>query len=122
VVDDDPNVADLLRQTLTGPDFELASAEDGEACLREVEARRPDIILLDLMMPRLDGFGVIEKLRANPETRNIPVIVISAKELTESESKKLRESVTFVMQKQGFDGEKLRYELDSAMKNSKRSN
>jgi len=116
VVDDDPNVAEMLRQTLTEPDFELVSAEDGLAGLRAVEAQRPDIILLDLMMPKLDGFGVIEALRANPETRHIPIIVISAKELTDAESQKLRESVSFVMEKQGFDGEKLMQELNSIVK------
>jgi GAF domain-containing protein/CheY-like chemotaxis protein len=118
LVDDDPNVADMLRQILSTPEFELVYAEDGEAGLRAVESQFPDIILLDLMMPRLDGFGVIDALRANPQTRNIPIIVISAKELTESESKKLRETVTFVMKKQGFDSEKLMSEINNAMHNT----
>ncbi len=116
VVDDDPSVAEILRQVLTAPDFELVSAEDGQAGLRAVAAHRPDIILLDLMMPKLDGFGVIETLRADPETRNIPIIVISAKELTDTESKKLRESVSFVMKKQGFDSDTLKQELHSVMR------
>jgi GAF domain-containing protein/CheY-like chemotaxis protein len=115
IVDDDPNVAEMLGQILTGHGFELEAAEDGEAGLRAVEARRPDVILLDLMMPKLDGFGVIERLRADPSTRDIPIIVISAKELTEPESRKLRDSVAFVMQKQGFDGEKLVQELTSVL-------
>ena len=115
VVDDDPNVPEMLRQILTEPEFELESAEDGEAGLRAVEARHPDIILLDLMMPKLDGFGVIERLRADPETRHIPIIVISAKELTDEESKKLRATVAFVMKKQGFDSQKLMQELNEAM-------
>ena len=67
-------------------------------------------------MPKLDGFGVIEKLRANPELRNIPIIVISAKELTADESKTLRESVAFVMKKQGFDSNLLKEEINSAVK------
>ena len=79
----------MLRQTLPESDFELTCAEDGEAGLQAIEARRPDVILLDLMMPKLDGFGVIEKLRSDPELRNIPIIVISAKELTADESKTL---------------------------------
>jgi signal transduction histidine kinase/CheY-like chemotaxis protein len=116
VVDDDPDVAEMLRQTLPESDFVLASAEDGEAGLQSIEARRPDVILLDLMMPRLDGFGVIERLRADPELRNIPIIVISAKDLTEAESKTLKESVAFVMKKQGFDGDILVQEINSVVK------
>jgi CheY-like chemotaxis protein len=106
----------MLRQTLPEPDFELASAEDGEAGLRAIEARKPDVILLDLMMPKLDGFGVIERLRAEPDLRNIPIIVISAKDLTEAESKTLKESVAFVMKKQGFNSDLLLQEIKSVMK------
>jgi CheY-like chemotaxis protein len=63
------------------------------------------------MMPHLDGFGVIERLRENPETRELPIIVISAKELTDDEVARLRESVVLIMRKQGFDGEKLAEEI-----------
>ena len=116
VVDDDPNVVDMLRQSLPESDFSLESALDGVAGLRAIEANRPDILLLDLIMPRLDGFGVIENLRANPQTRDLPIIVISAKELTSDESKKLKESVAFVMKKQGFDGEKLIDEINNVLR------
>jgi DNA-binding response OmpR family regulator len=116
VVDDDPNIAEMLRQTLSESEFVLDSAEDGEAGLLAIEARRPDVILLDLMMPKLDGFGVIERLRSNPELRNIPIIVISAKDLTEEESKTLKESVAFVMKKQGFNGDLLMQEINSVVR------
>ena len=62
----------------------LDFAPDGVAGLQAIAAYRPDILLLDIIMPRLDGFGVIEKLRAEPGTRDLPIIVISAKELTAS--------------------------------------
>jgi GAF domain-containing protein/CheY-like chemotaxis protein/tetratricopeptide (TPR) repeat protein len=115
VVDDDPHIAEMLRQTLPESDFRLDSAEDGEAGLRAVEAQRPDVILLDLVMPKLDGFGVIERLRTNPELRNIPVIVISAKELTDTEAEMLKKSVAFVMKKQGFDGDLLVREINQVL-------
>ncbi|MFN8411419.1 MAG: GAF domain-containing protein [Anaerolineales bacterium] len=116
VVDDDPHIADMLYQILPESSFQLNSAEDGEAGLQAIEAQRPDVILLDLMMPKVNGFGVIQALRANPELRNIPIIVISAKELTEEESKMLKESVAFVMKKQGFDGDMLIEEINSVVK------
>jgi CheY-like chemotaxis protein len=106
----------MLRQTLPDSEFALISAEDGETGLQAVRKQRPDVILLDLVMPRLDGFGVIERLRADPELRNIPIIVISSKDLTSDESKKLRESVAFVMKKQGFDGGRLIEEINSVVK------
>ena len=115
VVDDDPHVADMLHQLLPEADFTLQSAFDGVAGLEAIEAHRPDVVLLDIMMPRLDGFGVIERLRADPKTRDLPIIVISAKELTDSESARLKESVAFVMRKQGFDGVKLIHEINIAL-------
>jgi signal transduction histidine kinase/CheY-like chemotaxis protein/putative methionine-R-sulfoxide reductase with GAF domain len=116
VVDDDPNAAEMLCQILTEPDFELTIAGDGEAGLQAVEAQRPDVVLLDLMMPKLDGFGVIERIRANPELRSIPIIVISVKDLNIDESQKLKESVAFVMKKQGFDSDLLMQEIYSVVK------
>ena len=115
VVDDDPHIADMLGQILPTSEFDLRSAEDGVAGLESIALQRPDVLLLDIMMPRLDGFGVIEQLRANPITQDLPIIVISAKELTGEESARLKESVAFVMRKQGFDGDKLVQEIKSAI-------
>lgn len=116
VVDDDPNVADMLSQSLPESQFSLESAPDGLAGLGAIAARRPDILLLDLTMPNLDGFGVIERLRSNPQTRDLPVIVISAKDLTADEAAHLKESVAYVMKKQGFEGEKLLEEITRALR------
>jgi signal transduction histidine kinase/CheY-like chemotaxis protein len=116
VVDDDPNVVELLCQTLPESEFRVESAADGEAGMQVLAVSRPDVILLDLMMPRLDGFGVIERLREDPELRKIPVIVISAKELTDAEAKLLNESVFSVMKKQGFNGDMLIQEINSVVK------
>lgn len=91
VVDDDPSIADMLREFLPEADFVVEAVLDGVAGLEMIEANRPDILLLDLIMPRLDGFGVIESLRANPHTCDLPVIVISAKDLTQAESARLKE-------------------------------
>jgi GAF domain-containing protein/CheY-like chemotaxis protein/tetratricopeptide (TPR) repeat protein len=116
VVDDDPLIAEMVQQTLPGPEFAVISAADGEEGLQAVRTQHPDVILLDLMMPKLDGFGVIQRLRADSDLRNIPIIVISAKELTPEESQTLKESVAFVMKKQGFDGDLLRDEISSVVK------
>ncbi len=117
VVDDDPQIAELLRQFLPEAEFALDSAADGVVGLRAVEVNPPDIVLLDIIMPRLDGFGVIESLRANPQTRELPIIVISAKDLTAEEANRLKASVALVVKKQGFEGEKLRDEINAVLKN-----
>jgi DNA-binding response OmpR family regulator len=115
VVDDDPHVTDMLRQTLPDSHFKLESVEDGLAGLEAIEKSPPDVVLLDIMMPRLDGFGVIEQLRSKPETRELPVIVISAKELTDEEMNMLEERVNVVMKKQGFNGERLVQEINGVL-------
>jgi PAS domain S-box-containing protein len=115
VVDDDPNVADILRQILPESDFSLRSALSGEVGLRAIEADQPDILLLDLIMPHPDGFEIIECLRENPKTRDLPIIVISAKDLTPAESTRLKETVSLVMKKQGFDGAKLVDEIHNIL-------
>jgi CheY-like chemotaxis protein len=107
IVDDDPNIADMLHQFLPESDFSLESALDGLAGLEAVQANRPDILLLDLLMPNLDGFSVIEHLHADPQMRDLPIIVISAKDLSADESALLKERVAVVMRKQGIQGEKL---------------
>ena len=116
VVDDDLNVVDMLRQVLPEADFSLESASDGLAGLQSIATQPPDILLLDLLMPRLDGFGVIDRLRADPKTVGLPVIVISAKDLTVEEAARLNEMVAVVMKKQGFKGEKLIDEINHVLR------
>lgn len=116
VVDDDPNIPDMLRQVLPESEFSLEAAPGGEAGLQAIAAQPPDILLLDLLMPHPDGFEVIERLRENPQTHNLPIIVISAKELTAAEVTRLKETVSLVMQKQGFEGGKLVDEMNVILK------
>ncbi len=112
VVDDDPNVSDMLRQILPEDRYELDMAVDGVAALEMVERQPPDLILLDLMMPRLDGFGFLEKLRQHPQHQAIPIVVITAKVLTDNDLARLQNSVVDILLKQGLMGEQLVQELD----------
>ncbi len=106
VVDDDPSTADMLRHSLP-EEYAIASAPDGVAGLQAVAAHRPDIILLDIIMPNMDGFAFIEQLRSEPSARNLPVIVISAKEFTTAELAELQRSVSSVLRKPGVQGEEI---------------
>lgn len=78
VVDDIPLNVLLVKKMLQPLGFETSEAEDGVVAMEKIEADKPDLILLDLMMPRMDGFEVLRRLRANEETKSIPVIILSA--------------------------------------------
>jgi CheY-like chemotaxis protein len=115
VVDDDPYVLDLVRQLLNDSHYEIESVLDGVSALESIERQRPDAILLDLMLPRLDGFGVIEQLHGDPAHRTIPIVVITAKTLTAEEAARLHASVSAVIQKQGLDAGSLIRDIENAM-------
>lgn len=83
VVDDNQVNIDLLESVLESRNFEVLVAFNGSAALRVVQEETPEIILLDINMPKMDGFEVCRRLKANPETSDIPVIFISAKDDTE---------------------------------------
>ena len=74
VVDDEPDVVEVIGHTLEGDEFEVLRAYDGISALDMVEAEKPDLVLLDIMMPMMSGYEVCEQLKANPVTQDIPVI------------------------------------------------
>ena len=108
VVDDEDSVRALITETLGGDGFELREASDGEEALAEVAARPPDVIVLDLVMPRRDGFEVLEHLQREPETRSIPVIVLTARRLSEEERSVLTERAVLLLEKSAYSAVELR--------------
>lgn len=115
VVDDDPYVVDLVRQLLDDQPYEIEAAVDGQAALEAIARHQPDVILLDLLMPHLDGFGVLEYLHHTPRYRDIPVIVLTAKTCTAEEQALLHERVRTVIQKQGLERDRLIQEVRAAL-------
>ena len=116
VADDDPAVRRLVIETLLGNGIDLREARDGESALAEIAARRPDALVLDLMMPGLDGFHVLEQLQASAETKLIPVIVLTAKRLTASEREALRDRAVSLLEKSAYSPRELRALVDRALK------
>lgn len=90
VVDDEPQARTMLRLILARAGFEVLEARDGYEALSEVERAVPDVMILDIMMPGIDGFEVCERLRNDTATANLPIIMLSAKADPESISKGLR--------------------------------
>ncbi len=77
IVEDDKFVRELIFQKLTEEKFDVAAAKDGEEGVEKVKSIKPDLILLDLILPGIDGFEVISKVRENKETGSIPIIILS---------------------------------------------
>jgi len=80
VADDDPIVVKFLTAIFKDEGFDVRSAEDGEQALKLIRETRPDLVILDLVMPYRDGFEVCQQMRAGADTRGIPVIILSMKE------------------------------------------
>jgi len=79
VVDDDPEIIDLLRLDLELMGFEVDSASDGMNALKKAESKTYDLIVLDVMMPKMDGFEVCKRIRANRTLVNVPIVLLTAK-------------------------------------------
>jgi signal transduction histidine kinase/DNA-binding response OmpR family regulator/HAMP domain-containing protein/putative methionine-R-sulfoxide reductase with GAF domain len=108
IVDDEESVRALVLETLSGTGYELREAADGEEALERIAARRPDAIVLDLTMPKLDGFAVLERLQGDPETRRIPVVVLTARALLAAERSLFQRRAVNLLEKNDYSGEELR--------------
>jgi threonine synthase len=112
IVDDHPHVRRLIRRILQAQgSYTLFEADDGKAALDLVKKELPDLVILDLMMPELDGFSVLDALRSDPTTASIPVIVVTAKELTNKEKERLEGQIQSLMQKGDFMSDELLSEV-----------
>lgn len=78
-VEDDPEMIDLIRLILAQQGFKVEGAEGGQAGLDMIRKSPPDLLLLDLMMPEVDGWEVYQQIKADPKTKDIPVIIVTAK-------------------------------------------
>lgn len=77
--DDEKNIVRLIQVNLERQGYEVVTAYNGRECLEKVDSEKPDLILLDLMMPEMSGFEVLEALKGNPATAKIPVIMLTAR-------------------------------------------
>ncbi|MEO7041625.1 MAG: response regulator [Gemmatimonadaceae bacterium] len=117
VVEDDPAASELLRRTLEGEGWTVRTARNGREALEQMDKIEPAIILLDLMMPEMDGFEFLSEIRSQPRASTVPVIVVTAKELTSDERTKLNGHVTAVLQKGNHSRDELLSEIASQLGN-----
>ncbi|MHB1222998.1 MAG: response regulator, partial [Gemmatimonadaceae bacterium] len=105
VVEDEANSRLLLRRSLERAGYSVAEAVDGHEALEQLRRARPSLILLDLLMPRMDGFAFLDELRTHDEWRDIPVVAVSAKTMTAEDRARLGD--TAVLQKGAYTAAEL---------------
>lgn len=113
IVEDDETTREMLRRTVEQAGWTARTAENGRVGLQQVAEQRPSLIVLDLMMPELDGFGFLAELRDNPEWLTLPVIVVTAMDLSNDDRERLNRSVQRVLQKGVYERELLLREVSS---------
>jgi signal transduction histidine kinase/CheY-like chemotaxis protein len=120
VVDDEEIFRYVLRQHLLAPNHLISEAATGSDALRLARAEPPDVICLDLKMPDLDGFEVLRTLKSDPATREIPVIIVTSKPLSEGERETLRSLGTSIVAKDSVSRESALAAVESAMRDAER--
>jgi signal transduction histidine kinase/DNA-binding response OmpR family regulator len=103
VIDDDPLALELVTAVLEPRGWTVLSAGDGETGTAMARSHQPSVVLLDLLMPGMDGFAVAEALRSDSATRAIPIVVLTSKTLTPADRDRLRGRISYVAQKNEFD-------------------
>lgn len=107
VVEDDHSSRELIVRALQGTGHQVVEAADGRAAIEHLETMTPGLLLLDLMLPHVDGFGVLEHIRTQPRLREVPVVVVTAKTLTVEERSILTSATERVLQKQTLSNREL---------------
>jgi signal transduction histidine kinase/CheY-like chemotaxis protein len=112
VVEDDPDSREMFRRAAEGHGWTVVEAENGRVGLQRISDAVPGVILLDLLMPEMDGFSFIEELRRRPDCRHVPVIVVTAKDLTDEDRRRLHGHVVQILKKGGYSTQKLLDEIN----------
>jgi signal transduction histidine kinase/DNA-binding response OmpR family regulator len=102
-IDDDPLAIELVRASLEPEGWTVLGAMTGQEGLALVRERQPSAVLLDLLMPGMDGFEVVEALRADPETKSVPVVILTSMSMTHQDKERLQGRITYVARKTEFD-------------------
>jgi PleD family two-component response regulator len=121
VADDDKNIINIIRYSIGGDQFEVLEAANGKEALGMVFARSPDILILDIMMPEMDGYRVCEELKEHDSTKNLPIIILSAKASVDDKVKAMGLGIDDYLIKP-FDPRELEARIKMRLKHTARKN
>ena len=102
-IDDDPLAIELVKASLEPEGWTVLGAATGQEGLALIREQQPSAVLLDLLMPGMDGFAVVEALRADPETKSVPVVILTSKSMTQQDKERLQGRITYVARKTEFN-------------------
>jgi len=115
-IEDEPSLQKILGEALSKEGYKVTQALDGEAGFNAVKTQRPDLVLLDLILPKMDGFEVLKKIKANPEIKEIPVVVLTNLEGVEDVDKALELGATTYLVKENYSLEEVVGKIKKAIK------
>jgi hypothetical protein len=115
-VDDEEGARQMLKRHVEKEGYEVMEAVDGEDALLKLAEKRPSLVLLDLFMPRMDGFELVQRLRKDPDLKSLPVVVVTSKELGAEERLRLSGSVETILERAAMTREDLEKELASLIR------
>jgi signal transduction histidine kinase/CheY-like chemotaxis protein len=118
IAEDDPQIRELLRHALAKEGWQVLEAENGRRALRRLDEAAPSLILLDLMMPEMDGFEFMQELRQRPDCHRVPVVVITAKEITEDDRRRLNGNAARILRKSTLSIQELVAEVRALTRSS----
>lgn len=105
IVDDEPDVVDFIERTLRTEGFDVVSAFDGIGAIDLADTEKPDLVLLDIMMPMMSGYEVCEQIKSNPRTKDIPVICVSSAHTPDARAQSLKVGAATLVVKPFFPAE-----------------
>jgi CheY-like chemotaxis protein len=114
-VDDDPRAVELVAKNLRGSGAEVVRAYGGREAIASARQILPDLVVLDLMMPNVNGFDVVEALKSRPETAGVPILIFTAKEINAADRQRLNGYVEKIVQKGDFNAKGFLREVKRAL-------
>ena len=116
IVEDDTTMREMLSRTLVKEGWKVKEAANGKVALEQISREVPGMILLDLLMPVMDGFTFLKELRNEESWRDIPILVITSKDITQQDKQLLEEKVVAIFQKGAYTCKELLDQVSSAIK------
>ncbi len=116
IADDEKEIVKALSDHLVWSGFQVAAAYDGEECLQEVESFKPDLILLDVVMPKMDGIAVLKKLKESASTKDIPVLLLTNLDSLDKVADTLEAGGTQYLIKSNYSSEELEEKIRAALR------